>query len=70
MIIISKQTVTKSKHHTCQFHKKRPFDSFAGCTCHSVFWNEIDENNRTSSLKEEFDMWDSISDEVWINELP
>ena len=70
MIIISKPMITKSKHHICPFHKKNPFKQYAGCTCHSEYWNEVDKDNKVSSLKEEFDLWEGLSDEIDLDKVP
>lgn len=49
MIIESLPQVVKIKHTTCEFHKKNPGVSYAGCTCMSQY---IARNATPEEIKE------------------
>jgi len=57
MIINYYPTKTKFTHQTCNFHKKYPFQDYAGCTCTSTYSSQILNN------------WDSVMDDILENHL-
>lgn len=52
MIIYLQPTKTKFEHKVCDFHKKHPLVSYAGCTCTSTYSSQVIND------------WDSVMDEA------
>lgn len=53
MIIEQKPIKAKVTHNICPFHKKHPFERYAGCTCSSSYEAIVDEEKLKKQRKME-----------------